>query len=229
MEIDFSELYKHSGGLVRWSPDGRYLAVACGTQLVLRHVRDCSIAQIYACADLVEHVSWSFDSQYVLCACYQRATVDVWSVERPDWTCRITEGAAGMASARWGPDGRHVLTVAAFQLHLTVWSLLDGSATKLEGPKHAGPEQGICFSPDTDLMAVAHRRACKDVVTVYNTETWSRRRASSRRRATWPTCPGAPRGACSPSATARSTIGSASTLWTAAPCRRTWRTRTRSA
>ena len=177
MEIDFSELYKHSGGLASWSPDGRYLAVASQSTLVLRDVRDMSIAHVFQCADAVQRVEWSFDSLYVLAGCFGRAVVDVFSVEQEDWTCRITEGVAGMVNARWAPDGRHILTVAGFHLHLTVWSLLDGSATKLDAPKAPSSAQGdlVAFSPGSGAFAaVAHRKECRDTVAIYDCDTWQR-------------------------------------------------------
>ena len=173
MEIDFSELYKHSGGFCMWSPDGKYLAVASKSTLVVRDVEDMSVVNLFNCADEIKHVEWSFDSMYILCGIYGRAVVDVWCVHKTDWTCRITEGVAGMVSARWAPDGRHILTVAEFQLHMTAWSLLDGTAVQLAAPKH--PTAGLTFSPGTGMfMAVAHRRQSRDVIMVYDTETWNR-------------------------------------------------------
>ena len=172
-QIDFSELYKHSGGRCTWSPDGKYLAVASKSTLVVRDVEDMSVVNLFNCADEIKHIEWSFDSMYILCGIYGRALVDVWCVHKTDWTCRITEGAAGMVNARWAPDGRHVLTIAEFSLHMTVWSLLDGTALKLAAPKH--PDAGLAFSPDTGMfMAVAHRRQSRDVIILYDTETWNR-------------------------------------------------------
>ena len=171
--IDFSELYKHSGGHCTWSPDGKYLAVATKSTLVIRDVDDMSVVNLFNCADEIKHIEWSFDSMYILCGIYGRAIVDVWCVHKTDWTCRITEGVAGMVSARWTPDGRHILTIAEFQLHMTAWSLLDGTAVKLQAPKH--PIAGLDFSPGTGtFMVVAHRRQSKDVIMIYDTETWKR-------------------------------------------------------
>lgn len=90
---------------------------------------------------------------------YKRALVQVWSIEDPEWTCRITEGLAGLVHARWSPDGRHILTTADFQLHTTIWSLLNKSMFYVQHTKH--PRQGITFSPDGRHMAVATRTNCK--------------------------------------------------------------------
>ena len=172
-QIDFSELYKHSGGHCTWSPDGKYLAVASKSTLVVRDVDDMSVVNLFNCADEIKHVEWSFDSMYILCGIYGRAVVDVWCVHKTDWTCRITEGVAGMVHALWSPDGRHILTVAEFQLHMTVWSLLDGSALQLAAPKYG--ETSLAFSPGSGaFMAALHRRQSRDVVMLYDTDTWKR-------------------------------------------------------
>lgn len=106
--------------------------------------------------DLIE---WSSDGNYVLSAMFKRALVQVWSIEDPEWTCRLTEGLAGLVHARWSPDGRHILTTADFQLHTTIWSLLNKSIFYVQHTKH--PRQGITFSPDGRYMAVATRTDCK--------------------------------------------------------------------
>jgi len=172
-QIALSALYKPRGGHCTWSPDGKYLAVAAKTTLVIRAVDDMSVVNLFNCADEIKKIEWSFDSMYILCGIYGRAVVDVWCVNKTDWTCRITEGVAGMVHAQWSPDGRHILTVAEFQLHMTAWSLLDGKALQLAAPKH--PARGVAYSPGSGaFMAVIHRRQSKDVVMLYDTETWKR-------------------------------------------------------
>ncbi len=57
--------------------------------------------QVYSCLDKVHKVEWSPNSRYVLCGLYDRATAQVWSVEDPEWACKIDEGPAGMTNCRW--------------------------------------------------------------------------------------------------------------------------------
>lgn len=40
----------------------------------------------------------------------------VWSLEQPDWHCKIDEGSIGLVSSRWSPDGRHVLNTTEFNV-----------------------------------------------------------------------------------------------------------------
>lgn len=42
--------------------------------------------------------------------------LQVWSIEQPEWTCKIDEGSAGLCAVRWSPDGRHILTTADFNV-----------------------------------------------------------------------------------------------------------------
>eukprot|EP00741_Cyanophora_paradoxa_P000029 tig00000057_g27.t1 len=167
--MDFSEAYK--GALQAWSRDGRYLAVAVEYRLVVRDVETLQIVQAFTCQDAISEVEWSADSKYILCALYKRSLVQIWSVEQPDWYCKIDEGPARIVYARWSPDGRHVLTVADFQVRLAVWSLVNKSCTHIKYPKF-GSAAGIDFSKDGRWMALAVRRDCKDYVQIYACDTW---------------------------------------------------------
>ena len=171
MSAEFSALVQHSGGLVQWSPDGQLLAMAKGNKLIVRDPdRDCEIVSVHTCTDRIEELEWSSDSAYVLTAMLSRALVQVWAVDDPDWSCRINEGLAGMTRAFWSPDARHVLTVADFGMHITVWSLLDRSTVLIKRPKFG--VAAMAFSSDGASFAVAHRRSCKDSVSVYCARTW---------------------------------------------------------
>jgi hypothetical protein len=80
-------------------------------------------------------------------------------VKDATWSCKISEGVAGMTHALWAPDSRHVITVSDFQLHASVWSLVDSSKSMIRHPKLGA--EGFAFSPDGLLLAVAERHDCK--------------------------------------------------------------------
>lgn len=60
---------------------------------------------------------------------------------------------------KWTPDSRHYITVADFQLHATVWSLVDSAKYVIRSPKLAA--EGFSFTADGELLAVAERHDCK--------------------------------------------------------------------
>jgi WD40 repeat protein len=163
---DFSDLFKQTGPC-EWSPDGTMLAVAVMHRCVIRDPSTMEILEIFTCNDAISRIEWSCDSKLVLCAVLRRSLVQIWNIDDPSWQCRVTEGVAGLAHARWAPDGRHVLTEAAFNLHLTVWSLGSDGAVYVKGPKSL--RRCVCFSPDERFMAVAVRTQCQDFVEVYTT------------------------------------------------------------
>ncbi|RLN26970.1 hypothetical protein BBJ28_00010974 [Nothophytophthora sp. Chile5] len=147
-------------GLVRWSPCGRYFAAASGNRLTIREQQSLQIVQRYSAADVIQNVAWSADSQLVATAMYTRAVAQLWSVQDASWTCKITEGVAGLVFVKWAPDSRHLLTVSDFQLHATVWSLQDPTAKcTIRSPKLAA--EGLAFSSSGDFLAVAERHDCK--------------------------------------------------------------------
>ncbi|CAG9466606.1 unnamed protein product [Pedinophyceae sp. YPF-701] len=168
--MDFSEAYKCTGPAPAHSPDGRCVACVVDYRLVIRDAETLQVLQLYSCIDKVEHIEWSCDSAYVLCGLFKRATVQVWSVDQPEFTCTIAEGPAGVREARWGPDGRHVITCADFNLRLAVWNLRTKEFVHIPSPKTGA--SGVAFSPDGRYMAVPERRACKDYVRLYACGSW---------------------------------------------------------
>ena len=95
----------------------------------------------------------------------------MWSIEQPEWTCKIDEGSAGLVSAYWSPDSRHILTTADFQLRITLWSLVNKSVSYIKYPKL--PQGGLVFTKDGLYMALAERRDTKDYVSIFNCDEWS--------------------------------------------------------
>ena len=154
--MDFSESYKFSGPPPAFSPDGRFLATVLDYRLVIREADSLQVVQIYSCLDRIHRVEWAPNSVYVLAALHDRAAVQVWSVDDAEWHCKIDEGPAGVASARWAPDGTALVVVADFQIRLSVWSLVDRSCVVIPKPKFA--DRGLSFSPDGQMMALAHVR-----------------------------------------------------------------------
>mmetsp|Transcript_6052 Transcript_6052/g.10416 ORF Transcript_6052/g.10416 Transcript_6052/m.10416 type:complete len:429 (-) Transcript_6052:100-1386(-) len=167
--MDFTEIFKHTG-ICKWSPNGRYFATAVDYRLTIRDSETLKLVQVFTCLDQILDIDWSFDSKYILCALYKRSMVQVKSVENADWYCKITDPAAKIVSARWAPDGRHIITAADFQIRLSAWSLVNKSCTHIKFPKY--PNQGISFTRDGRWMALAIRKDCKDHVQVLSTESW---------------------------------------------------------
>ncbi|KAK7497947.1 hypothetical protein BaRGS_00010818 [Batillaria attramentaria] len=169
--MNFSELFRQSHQLCRYSLDGKYLASAVDYRLVIRDVETLQIQQLFSCLDAIQHIEWSPDSLFILCGMFKRGIVQVWSIENPDWHCKVDEGSAGLCAVRWAPDGRHILTTADFNLRITVWSLLTKSVSYIRYPKQC--EKGIDFSNTGKYMALAERRDCKDYISIFSCETWS--------------------------------------------------------
>ncbi|XP_064893941.1 WD repeat-containing protein WRAP73 isoform X3 [Columba livia] len=168
--MDFSELFKLSGLLGRFSPDGKCLASCVQFRLVVRDASTLQVLQLYTCLDQIQYIEWSSDSLFILCAMYKRGIVQVWSLEQPDWHCKIDEGSAGLVASCWSPDGRHILNTTEFHLRITVWSLCTKSVSYIKYPKAC--QQGIAFTKDGRYMAVAERRDCKDFISIFVCSDW---------------------------------------------------------
>lgn len=82
-----------------------------------------------------------------------------------EFSCRLTEGVAGLTHTLWAPDSRQILTIADFQLHITIWNLATNTQNVIKSPKLI--TQGIDFSTDERFLAVAHRKEAKDYIGIY--------------------------------------------------------------
>lgn len=169
-KMNFSEVFKQSNQLCKVSPDGAYLATCVQYRLVVRDVKTLQVLHLYTCLDQVAHMEWSSDSLFILCAMYKRGLVQVWSLEQPDWHCKIDEGSIGLVSSRWSPDGRHILNTTEFHLRVTVWSLCTKAVSYIKYPKAC--TKGMDFSRDGSYMALAECRDCKDYVSIFECDSW---------------------------------------------------------
>ena len=154
--MDFTDALACSGPPPVYSPDARLLAAADGFRLVVRDAESLAVVCLASCLDRIESLAWAPDSDHILCGLLRRATVQVFCASDPEWACTIAEGPAGVAAARWAPDGRHILLTADFCLRLSAWSLVDQACIYLRAPKHA--TAGLAFSPDGTQLAVLHVR-----------------------------------------------------------------------
>ncbi|KAI8801005.1 WD40-repeat-containing domain protein [Cladochytrium replicatum] len=169
--MDFTDLFKQSLGLAKFSPNGCYLAVAVQYRLVIRDVQSLQIVHLFTFSDTIGEIAWADDSDLILCASYTLGIVQVWSLQKPEWNCKIEEGAMGLLSVFWAPDARHVLCFSDFQLRITVWSLLSGEGTYMLHPKSA--DKGCSFRKDGRYCAIAERKDCKDKIALIDCEDWS--------------------------------------------------------
>ncbi|KAJ2726536.1 WD repeat-containing protein wrap73 [Coemansia sp. Benny D115] len=174
--MEFTDLYKQSNSaLVKFSPDGQYIAVAVEHRLIVRDAQTPKrIHRVYSCAyetaPYIQEVAWSADSQYLLTASYQNNRVDVWSLDDEQWRCAIHDEVARIERAQWGPDSRHILTLSELDLRLSIWSLLGGEERRyIQGPKGA---VGIAVHPSGGFIAVAQRHDYRDYVGIYDAEEW---------------------------------------------------------
>uniref|UniRef100_A0A8C4Q297 WD repeat containing, antisense to TP73 n=1 Tax=Eptatretus burgeri TaxID=7764 RepID=A0A8C4Q297_EPTBU len=142
------------------------LAYCVQLKLMVRDVRALHVTNTFTCVDLVNQLEWSADSLFLSCSMHRR----VWSLEEPEWHCKIKEGSAGLIHSCWSPDGRHILNTAEFHLRITVWSLCSKSVSYIRYPKNCA--KGMDFTQDGQYMALAERRNCKDFVSVFACQDW---------------------------------------------------------
>ena len=93
----------------------------------------------------------------ILAGLIKRNAVQIFSLDNPEWKCKIDEGSAGLCHVHWAPDSRHILTTAHFHLRITVWSLTSKNVSYIKYPKKLSPCSYV-FSQSKTLMALVERR-----------------------------------------------------------------------
>ncbi|CAK0800028.1 unnamed protein product, partial [Prorocentrum cordatum] len=162
--MSFSEVHRETLG--HFSPDGGHLAGVSNNRILVRDARTLRLAEVFVCAAKVERIEWSADSEFLLAEVARPGLVQIWSLRDSSWACRIEEGIAGVARARWGPASRHVFVVADFGLYLAAWALEDGRrAAQIRYPKY--PHRGLAFGREGRCLALLCRSDCRDSVAVH--------------------------------------------------------------
>ena len=169
-DCEFSDILHYTGPSPVLDPRRKLVAVPEDHRLFVRDAESLMVVALFICPDAIEHIAWSSTGSHVMCVLYKHASVHAFSISDPEWHCNLTEGLAGIAAAYWCPDGVRLLTVAEFQVKMSVWSLVDRSCTHLVPPKHS--QNGLSFSPDGSMLAVLERTNCKDALRIYETSSW---------------------------------------------------------
>jgi hypothetical protein len=154
---------------VEYSPSGDLVAVAKNFEVKVYETHTLRPMHSYSFPDLITRVEWSQDSSLILVEVRKRSLVFMKNLHDSDWHCKIDEGIAGLAYARWGPNSNSVITISDFKVRLTVWNLTDKSVQYIRAPKH-DDSRGLAFSPSRKLMALADRSGAesKDSIGVYD-------------------------------------------------------------
>ena len=136
--MDFTEIYRQSAGLVAFSPGAHFILTAVSDRLVVRRADTFHVSRSWNVPSLlspstaaiavassrpvraaleadcitqnvITHIAWSSDSEYVFAACAKFGLVFVFRMRDEEWSARIETGTEGLLRAEWAPDGRHVL------------------------------------------------------------------------------------------------------------------------
>lgn len=134
--MDFTEIYRQSGGLVAFSPGAHFILTAVSDRLVVRRADTFHVSRSWQVPSLpspsaaaipvassrpvkpaldadnitvITQIAWSPDSEYVFAACAKLGLVHVFRMREEEWSAHIETGAEGLLRAEWAPDGRHIL------------------------------------------------------------------------------------------------------------------------
>ena len=156
------------------TPSSQYICfLTGGCRIVIRSSETLDVVHTFVCVDKVNHIEWSPDSAYILCAMFSRAAVQAFSMEDPEWKCRINEGVAGLIYSSWLPDSKAIITESDFGIQLGIWSLSDSNCSVILSPKFISSSisnissRSFSFSKCGNYMGVIHRIDLQDHIGIY--------------------------------------------------------------
>ncbi|XP_072753598.1 WD repeat-containing protein WRAP73 isoform X1 [Anoplolepis gracilipes] len=169
--VEEEKIYRVNNHLCHFSTNGAYLAVAFQTNLLIKDARTLETRQSFIFADVIQHMEWSLNSEYILCANIKKAIVQIYSVHYPQWKCKLTEGSAGLQSAAWSPDSKCICTVADFNIQISIWNLEAQTVSHIQNLKTSAFDK-LHFNPNGKKLAVIVTEKGQDVVEIYKTDNW---------------------------------------------------------
>jgi len=168
--MNFSDFISQTSGIVRFSPNGDLVAIAKTFEVKIYETNQLRPMHAYSFIDVVSHLEWAADSNFVMIGVQKRSLIFVKSLHDSEWQCKIDEGVAGLAFCQWGPSVNHVVTVSEFKIRLSVWCLADKSVQYIRSPKF-DDGRGIAYSPNKKLMALVEKslqETGKDSIGLYD-------------------------------------------------------------
>ncbi|OZJ04786.1 hypothetical protein BZG36_01828 [Bifiguratus adelaidae] len=171
IQTSFSELYKLTNSIARYSPTGHFLATAVAERLVIRSTVTLKIVALFETATPIQYLAWSPDSEFVVTLSYKHHSLEVWNVRQSEWVGKLEDAVGGVVGVRFAPNSRCLLIWAEDLLRINIWDLSTRAMCYIQHPKH-GPEKGFVIRPDKKYAALAEARD-KDWIGIYRTDDWS--------------------------------------------------------
>lgn len=156
------DLPRGGAGPLKWSPDGRILAVVSGQDLFLFDDKLNRIAVLSGHRESVKSLAWSPDGR-MLASSSSDSTARIWDT-RSAQTLHVLNGhGSQITGVDWSPDGTRLLT-GGWDLTARLWDPFTGTeiATFHPPPGIVQMISAVAWSPDGQKIAITdiEGRAC---------------------------------------------------------------------
>lgn len=167
----FTNLYKHSNRICRYSPDSNYIAVLVGNQLVIRSHPDLEILHVYTKEWPIDAMGWSPNSEKLFIANIKQNHYEAHAMNQAEWSCRFKDPHRMIANIKFTSDSNTIFNTQKFHHGFNVFSLRHQKAfIPIDHVKFK--DRGYIACPDSKWFGLLRRKDHKDWITICDVETY---------------------------------------------------------
>lgn len=123
----FTNLYKHSNRICRYSPDSNYIAVLVGNQLVIRSHPDLEILHVYTKEWPIDAMGWSPNSEKLFIANIKQNHYEAHAMNQAEWSCRFKDPHRMIANIKFTSDSNTIFNTQKFHVSLLFPNIRNGT------------------------------------------------------------------------------------------------------
>jgi WD40 repeat protein len=189
--MDFTELYRQSNQLCRFSPSGNVIGTAVEHRLVLRDAESLQVTRLINTPSTIHHIEFSPNGHFILCANYsnrkdssglksngwirvyevtETTRSDAISATETPWEGKVDEGLSGLVLATFATNS-HILGFSESNLRISIYSMVDNTVRCIRQPKHSS-FNGFSARKDRKFMAYLERSDGRDNVVIIDMINW---------------------------------------------------------
>ena len=120
-----SHVHTQTGNVLAPNDRPFVAGISQAIRVVVRTVPNLAVHAVFTAVDKIDRIEWSPNGSLVMAVIATQGIVQIWSIDDPDWNCRIDTGLTGLKNAHFHPiSSAHVLVYSEFGLRVDIWNIV---------------------------------------------------------------------------------------------------------